>query len=99
MGIIARIEWQAPAMGPDDARRLADDATEMFSHVPGLVEIRFFGDFETGRHFYFQRWESEAALDAFMASESMFRNREIAAPFVSGRPTRVIYADYSPEAK
>ena len=96
MGIIALIEWQAPAMGPDVARRLADEATEMFSLVPGLVEIRLFGDFETGRHFYFQRWESRAALDAFMASESMVRNRDIAAPFVTGRPARLLYTDYSP---
>ena len=98
-GIIALIEWQAPAMGPVEASRLAHEASEMFSHVPGLLEICFFGDFETGRHFYFQRWESQAALDAFMASDSMLRNREIAAPFVTGRPTRLLYTDYSPTSQ
>ena len=94
--IIALIEWQAPSLGPAEARRLGVDTVAALGRVPGLLEVRVFGDFETGRHFYFQRWESQAALDAFMASDSMTRNREIAAPFVSGRPTRVIYADYSP---
>lgn len=30
-----------------------------------------------------------------MASESMFRIREIAMPFVEGRPARRIYEDYT----
>ena len=94
--IIALIEWQAPSMGPSDARRLGVETTAAFNRVPGLLEIRFFGDFETGRHFYFQRWESRAALDAYLASEAMFRNREIAAPFVGGPVTRQLFADYSP---
>jgi quinol monooxygenase YgiN len=94
--IIALIEWQAPSLGPAEARRLAAETAAAFSSVPGLREIRFFGDFETGRHFYFQRWESRAALDAYMASESMFRNRKIAEPFVEGPVTRRLFSDYSP---
>ena len=94
--IIALIEWQAPSLGPADARRLGVETAAAFSRVPGLREIRFFGDFETGRHFYFQRWESRAALDAYLASEAMFRNREIAAPFVGGPVTRQLFTDYSP---
>ena len=94
--IIALIEWQAPSLGPAEARRLGVDTLAAFSPVPGLLEVRVFGDFDTGRHFYFQRWESQAALDAYMASESMFRNREIAAPFVDGPVTRQLFADYSP---
>jgi len=94
--IIALIEWQAPSLGPDEARRLAVETEAALSHVPGLREVRLFGDFESGRHFYFQRWESRAALDAYMASESMVRNRGIAAPFVAGPVTRQLLTDYSP---
>jgi quinol monooxygenase YgiN len=94
--IIALIEWQAPSLSPADARRLAVETAAAFSGVPGLREIRVFGDFETGRHFCFQRWASRAALDAYLASESMFRNREIAAPFVAGPVTRQLFSDYSP---
>ena len=95
--IIALIEWQAQSLGPAEARRLGVETAAAFRRVPGLQEIRFFGDFETGRHFYFQRWESRAALDAYLASEAMFRNREIAAPFVGGPVTRQLFEDYSPE--
>ena len=94
--IIALIEWQAPSLGPAEARRLGVETATAFSRVPGLQEVRFFGDFETGRHFYFQRWESRAALDAYLASEAMFRNREIAAPFVAGPVARQLFIDYSP---
>jgi quinol monooxygenase YgiN len=94
--IIALIEWQAPSLGPAEARRLGAETAAAFNRVPGLQEIRFFGDFETGRHFYYQRWESQAALDAYLASEAMFRNREIAAPFVGGPVTRQLFKDYSP---
>ena len=61
-----------------------------------LLEIRFLGDFETGRHYYVQTWRDRAALEAYMASESMFRIREIAAPFLEGRPSRSLFTDYSP---
>ena len=96
--IVSLIEWPAPNLSIDDARRVAAETGRAFRHVPGLVDFRFFGDFETGRHVYFQVWESRAALDAYMASESMFRIREIAAPFVGGAPTRRVFVDYTDEA-
>jgi quinol monooxygenase YgiN len=94
--VVSLIEWQAPSMTPDDARRLADETAAAFRRMPGLVEIRFFGDFESGTHYYFQVWESRAALDAFMAGEAMMRIRDAAARFVVGRPSRRIFADYTP---
>jgi quinol monooxygenase YgiN len=96
--IVSLIEWPAPNLSIDDARRVAAETGRAFRHVPGLVDFRFFGDFETGRHVYLQVWESRAALDAYMASESMFRIREIAAPFVGGAPTRRVFVDYTDEA-
>ncbi len=95
--ITSLIEWQAPSMTPADARRLAERTAVAFRMVPGLLDFRFFGDFETGRHFYLQVWTDQAALDAYAASESMFRIREIAAPFVVGRPSREMFTDYSPD--
>ena len=94
--IIALIEWQAPSLSPAEAQELGAETVAAFGRVPGLREVRLFGDFGTGRHFYFQRWESRAALDAYLASEAMFRNREIAAPFVAGPVTRQLFSDYSP---
>lgn len=94
--VVSLIEWQAPSMTPDDARRLADETAAAFRRMPGLVEIRFFGDFESGTHYYFQVWESRAALDAYMAGEAMLRIRDAAAGFVVGRPSRRILADYTP---
>ncbi|MGZ9159732.1 MAG: putative quinol monooxygenase [Candidatus Limnocylindrales bacterium] len=95
--ITSLIEWQAPTMTPADANRLAARTAVAFRMVPGLLDFRFFGDFETGRHFYLQVWTDHAALDAYAASESMFRIREIAAPFVVGRPSRELFTDYSPD--
>ena len=94
--VVSLIEWQAPSMTPGDARRLGEDTAAAFRRVPGLVEIRFFGDFESGTHYYFQVWESRAALDAYMAGEAMLRIRDAAAPHVVGRPSRRILADYTP---
>jgi quinol monooxygenase YgiN len=93
--IVSLIEWQAPTLTPDDARRVAAETTAAFGRVPGLLEFRFFGDFETGTHYYLQVWQDQAALDAYAASESMFRIRDIAAPYTEGRPSRKILADYS----
>ena len=93
--IVSLVEWRAPQLDPESARQLAADTAAAFARVPGMVEIRFFGDFESGRHFYLQTWRDRDALDAFMASESMFRIREIAAPWVEGRPERSILTDYS----
>jgi quinol monooxygenase YgiN len=93
--VVSLVEWPAAGLSIEDARRLASETTEAFRRVPGLVEIRFFGDFESGTHFYFQVWQNREALDAFMASESMFRIRDLAAPYVAGRPSRRLLADYS----
>ena len=94
--IVSLVEWRAPELDPEGARRLAAETAAALSRVPGMVDIRFFGDFESGRHYYLQTWQDRAALDAFIASESMFRIREIAAPWVTGRPERSILVDYSP---
>jgi quinol monooxygenase YgiN len=93
--IVSLIEWQASALTPEDARRVAAETTTAFGRVPGLLEIRFFGDFETGTHYYLQVWQDRAALDAYAASESMFKIRDIAAPYTEGRPSRKILSDYS----
>lgn len=95
--ITSFIEWQASTMTIEDARQLAERTATAFRMVPGLVDFRFFGDFETGRHVYLQVWTDQAALDAYAASESMFRIREIAAPFVDGRPSRTLFTDYTPD--
>lgn len=97
--VVSLIEWQAPSMGRADARRLAEETAGAFRRIPGLVEIRFFGDFDTGTHFYFQVWESRAALDAYMASEAMFRVRDAAIRFVVGRPSRRLLDDYTPRGE
>jgi hypothetical protein len=92
---VTLVEWQAPRLDPESARTLAADTAAAFGRIPGLEGIRFFGDFESGRHFYLQTWTDRQALESYMASESMFRIREIAAPWVEGRPTRDIFDDYT----
>ena len=62
---------------------------------PGFVEGRFFGDFASGRHFYLLTWRDRAALDDYARSEHMLGVREVAAPYVEGRPERLILSDYS----
>ncbi len=97
MQILSIIEWQAPSLSEDDARRLAERTATAFRLVPGLLDFRFYGDFTTGRHAYLQVWQDQAALDAYAASESMLRIRDIAAPYVEGRPSRALYTDYTPD--
>jgi quinol monooxygenase YgiN len=94
--ILSIIEWHAPSLSVEDAHRLAERTTAAFRIVPGLLDFRFYGDFATGRHAYLQVWQDQAALDAYAASESMLRIREIAAPYVEGRPVRTLYTDYTP---
>lgn len=93
--VISLVEWRSATITRSEARRLAADTAAALRNVRGLIEIRFFGDFESGIHYYLQVWEDRGALDAFMASESMFRVREIATPFVTGRPARRILEDYT----
>jgi quinol monooxygenase YgiN len=92
------IEWRAPGLTPEAARRLADETVVAFRRVPGLIDIRLFGDFDSGDHVYFQVWRDRAALDAYLASEAMLRMRDAAGPYVEGRPSRRIYADYTEAA-
>jgi len=94
--VMSLIEWQASSMTIDDAHELASRTSAAFRLVPGLVDFRFFGDFATGRHVYMQVWEDQAALEAFAASEPMLQIRRFAAPFVEGRPSRTLFADYTP---
>ncbi|MEO6350912.1 MAG: hypothetical protein ABIP53_09705 [Candidatus Limnocylindrales bacterium] len=89
------VEWQAANLTPDEARRLAEMTIDRIGHFPGFVEGRFFGDFESGTHYYLLTWQDQAALDTYAASEQMVGVREIAAPFNQGRPTRKILSDYS----
>jgi quinol monooxygenase YgiN len=89
------VAWQAPRMTPSQASALAQATMDRIGEFPGFVEGRFFGDFETGNHYYLLTWRDRAALDAYAASEQMLGVRELAAPYVEGRPSRQILADYS----
>ena len=89
------VEWHAPTLTPAEARDLAEGTIERIGQFPGVVEGRFFGDFESGTHYYLLTWQDREALDAYAASEQMVGVRELAAPFVEGRPTRQILIDYS----
>jgi quinol monooxygenase YgiN len=93
--IVSLVRWLPVGLTPDAARTLAAETTAAFGQIPGLLELRFFGDFESGVHYYLQVWRDRAALDAYMASEGMFRIRDIAAPYVGERPSREILVDYS----
>jgi len=93
------IEWQSSSLTEEDAIRLAEETTAAFRRIPGLIEIRFFGDFSSGTHWYLQTWESHEAHEAFMASQDMFRIRDVATPFAEGRPSRRILTDYSPASR
>ena len=89
------IEWQAPTLTPTEARRLAQQTLDRIGRFPGFVEGRFFGDFEVGTHYYLLTWQNRAALDAYAASDQMTGVRDLAVPYVQGRPTRKILTDYS----
>ena len=89
------VEWHAPSLTPVEARNLAEGTIERIGQFPGFVEGRFFGDFESGTHFYLLTWQDRAALEAYAASEQMMGVRQLAAPFVQGRPSRRICLDYS----
>src|SRR5688572_23631603 len=89
------VEWQAPSLTPADAQALAEQTIARIGHFPGFLEGRFFGDFETGTHYYLLTWRDRSALDAYATSEQMTGVRELAAPFVEGRPSRKILTDYS----
>lgn len=93
------IEWHSSSLTEADAVRMAEQTRTAFSRIPGLLDIRFFGDFATGTHWYLQTWESAEAHEAYMASEAMFRIRDVALPYVEGRPTRRALTDYTPASR
>lgn len=93
------IEWHSSSLTEADAVRMAEQTRTAFSRIPGLLDIRFFGDFATGTHWYLQTWESAEAHEAYMASEAMFRIRDVALPYVEGRPTRRVLTDYTPASR
>lgn len=93
------IEWHSSSLTEADAVRIAEETRKAFGRIPGLIDIRFFGDFTTGTHWYLQTWESTEAHDAYMASEAMFRIRDVALPYVEGRPTRQVLTDYTPASR
>lgn len=94
--IVALVEWPTKDFDLAAARRLAIETDRLLRRVPGLLDARFFGDFETGVHYYLLTWRDQPAFDAYAASEAMFSNRAIAEPFVAGRPSRKVLVDYSP---
>lgn len=94
--VVALIEWPARGLDLTAARQLAIDSDRLFRRVPGLLDVRFLGDFDSGTHYYVQTWRDLAALDAYLASEEMFSNRKLAEPYVAGRPSRTVLVDYSP---
>jgi len=94
--VVALIEWPTTGLDLAVARQLAIESERLFRRVPGLLDIRFFGDFESGIHYYLQTWRDRAALDAYLSSEEMFSNRKLAEPYVAGRPSRKVLVDYSP---
>lgn len=96
--VVSLVRWQPVGLTPEAARTLAAETTAAFGRIPGLIELRFFGDFESGVHYYLQVWRDRAALDAYAASEGMLRIRDLAAPYVGARPTREILVDYSVRA-
>jgi quinol monooxygenase YgiN len=94
--IVALVEWPTKDLDLDAARRLATETDRMLRRVPGLLDARFFGDFESGIHYYLLTWRDRTAFDAYAASEAMLSNRALAEAYVAGRPSRKVLIDYSP---
>ncbi len=96
--VVALVEWPTAGFDVASARRLAGEAAQVFRRMPGLLDVRFFGDFDSQTHYYLLTWRDRAALDAYIGSEAMFTNRALAEPFVAGKVSRRIFVDYSPRA-
>ena len=94
--VVALVEWPAHDLDLDAAFRLAAESDKAFRRIPGLLEARFLGDFESGTHYYLLTWRDKAASDSYTQSEQMFSIRTIAEPYVAGKPSRRILVDYSP---
>jgi quinol monooxygenase YgiN len=93
--IATLVQWNAPRLTPDEARSIASQTIALIGRLPGFVEGRFFGDFESGTHYYLLTWQDRAALEAYNSSEQMLGVRSIAAPFVEGSPSGQILVDYT----
>lgn len=93
------VEWNAPEMGLADAQAVARQSMSVLRSTPGLLDARFFGDFESGTHCFLLTWKNKEAMDRYMASEAMQSVRGSAGPFVAGAPTRRIFVEYGPETE
>lgn len=92
--LVVLVEWNAPDMSFADAQAVAKKSLSVLGSAAGLLDARFFGDFETGTHCFLLTWRDEKAMEQYMASEAMQSVRGSAAPFVVGPPTRRIFVDY-----
>ncbi len=92
--IVVLVEWSAPEMTMEQADDVAAKSKAVFDATPGLLDARFFGDFETGTHCFLLTWKDREAMERYMASQAMHAVRGSAAPFVAGKPTRRIFVEY-----
>lgn len=92
--IVVLIEWNAPEMSPAEAENVAEQSKAVFDATPGLLDARFFGDFESGTHCFLLTWKDRDSMERYMASEAMHAVRGSAAPYVAGKPTRRIFVEY-----
>lgn len=92
--IVVLVEWQASDMDEAQAVEMARSAREVLARVPGLTDIRMFGDFESGTHCYLLTWRDREAMDRYMTSDAMQAVRGAALPFVAGKPGRRIFVEY-----
>lgn len=92
--LVVLVEWNAPAMDLADAQEMARQSFAVLKSTPGLLDARFFGDFETGTHCFLLTWRDKNSMAQYMASKAMQSVRGSAAPFVVGTPTRRVFLDY-----
>jgi len=92
--LVVLVEWNAPGLRITDAQAVAKQSMSVLRSTPGLLDARFFGDFESGTHCFLLTWKNREAMDRYMASEAMQAVRGAAAAFVEGAPTRRIFVDY-----
>lgn len=81
-------------MTPAEAEDVARSSMTVFGETHGLLDVRFFGDFETGTHCFLLTWKDREAMEQYMASQAMHAVRGSAAPFVVGKPTRRTFEEY-----
>jgi heme-degrading monooxygenase HmoA len=92
--IVVLVEWPGGEMGLGAADQMARDSLVVLDQVPGLEDVRFFGDFDGGTHCFLLTWRSREAMERYMASEAMHAVREAAMPFVAGKPIRRVFVEY-----